>query len=109
MKAFTHFNASTTQEAVSLLRRYNGKAAIIAGGILGAFHAWLSVTFKVDQIVSGTGINIFAVGITSFLSQRFLQPIQALNSGGTFKILPIPGVSSIPIIGPLLLHCVDKG
>lgn len=79
-------------------------AAALVGGLLGAFHAWLSVTFKVDQIVSGTGINILAVGITSFLSQRFLQPIQALNSGGTFKILPIPGVSSIPIIGPLLFE-----
>ena len=78
--------------------------AIIAGGILGLFHAWLSITFKVDQIVSGTVINIFAVGITSFLSQRFLQPIQALNSGGTFKILPIPGLSSIPVIGPLLFE-----
>jgi simple sugar transport system permease protein len=79
-------------------------AAIIAGGLLGMLHAWLSVTFKVDQIVSGTGINILAVGITSFLSQRFLQPIQSLNSGGTFKILPVPGVSSIPIIGPLLFE-----
>ena len=79
-------------------------AAILVGGLLGLFHAWLSVTFKVDQIVSGTGINIFAVGITSFLSQRFLQPIQALNSGGTYKILPIPGVSSIPIIGPLFFE-----
>lgn len=78
--------------------------AITAGGILGLFHAWLSVTFKVDQIVSGTVINILAVGITSFLSQRFLQPIQDLNSGGTFKILPIPGVSSIPVIGPLLFE-----
>jgi ABC-type uncharacterized transport system permease subunit len=79
-------------------------AALVIGGILGAFHAWLSITFKVDQIVSGTGINILAVGVTSFLSQRFLQPIQALNSGGTFKILPIPGASSIPIIGPLLFE-----
>ena len=79
-------------------------AAGLVGGLLGAFHAWLSVTFKVDQIVSGTGINIFAIGITSFLSQRFLQPIQALNSGGTFKIMPVPGVSSIPIIGPLLFE-----
>ncbi len=79
-------------------------AAILAGGLMGLFHAWLSVTFKVDQIVSGTGINIFAVGMTSFLSQRFLQPIQALNSGGTYKILPIPGLSSIPIIGPLLFE-----
>lgn len=79
-------------------------AAAIAGALLGLFHAWLSVTFKVDQIVSGTGINILAVGVTSFLSQRFLQPIQALNSGGTFKILPIPGLSSIPIIGPLFFE-----
>jgi len=77
---------------------------IAIGAILGAFHAWLSITFKVDQIVSGTVINIFAVGITSFLSQRFLQPIQALNSGGTFKILPIPGLSSIPVIGPLFFE-----
>ena len=32
MKTFTHFNASTVEEAVSLLERYEGKAAIIAGG-----------------------------------------------------------------------------
>jgi simple sugar transport system permease protein len=79
-------------------------AAILVGGALAAFHAWLSVTFKVDQIVSGTVINIFAVGITSFLSQRFLQPIQILNSGGTFKRLPVPGLSNIPIIGPLFFE-----
>jgi simple sugar transport system permease protein len=78
--------------------------AILIGGLLAAFHAWLSIQFKVDQIISGTVINIFAAGMTSFLSQRFLQPIQALNSGGTFKILPIPGLSSIPIIGPLLFE-----
>ncbi len=37
MKTFTHFNASTVEEAVSLLRRYQGKANLIAGGtdILG--------------------------------------------------------------------------
>ena len=79
-------------------------AGMMTGGVLALFHAWLSVTFKVDQIVSGTVINIFAVGITSFLSQRFLQPIQALNSGGTFKRLPVPGLSSIPVIGPLLFE-----
>ncbi len=32
MKKFAHFNASTVEEAVSLLRRYNGKAHLIAGG-----------------------------------------------------------------------------
>jgi simple sugar transport system permease protein len=79
-------------------------AAALVGGLLAAFHAWLSIQFKVDQIISGTVINIFSVGLTSFLSQRFLQPIQALNSGGTFKIMPIPVLSNIPIIGPLLFE-----
>jgi len=79
-------------------------AGMLTGGVLAAFHAWLSINFKVDQIVSGTVINIFSVGFTSFLSQRFLQTTQALNSSGTFKRLPIPGVSSIPIIGPLLFE-----
>ena len=32
MKRFEHFNASTIEEAVSILRRYKGKANLIAGG-----------------------------------------------------------------------------
>jgi len=32
MKTFTHFNASTVEEAVSLLRRYGGRSSLIAGG-----------------------------------------------------------------------------
>lgn len=95
------YNISDTVPWYLLLGLLGG---MLIGGVLGAFHAWLSITFKVDQIVSGTVINILAVGITSFLSQRFLQPIQALNSGGTFKRLPIPGLSNIPIIGPLLFE-----
>jgi len=37
MKKFAHFNASTVEEAVTLLKRYQGKANLIAGGtdILG--------------------------------------------------------------------------
>ncbi len=79
-------------------------SGLIVGGLLAAFHAWLSIEFKVNQIISGTVINIFSMGITAFLSQRFLQPIQPLNSGGVFTALPIPILSSIPIIGPLLFE-----
>ena len=32
MKTFAHFNALTVDEAVSLLRRYGGKASVVAGG-----------------------------------------------------------------------------
>jgi len=32
MRAFTHFNPRTLDEAVLILRRYGGKAEVIAGG-----------------------------------------------------------------------------
>ncbi len=42
-------------------------AALIVGGLMAMLHAVLSIRFKVDQIISGTVINIFAAGITGYL------------------------------------------
>lgn len=77
-------------------------SGIIVGGLLGLLHAWLSVTYKADQIVSGTVINIFALGLTSFISSKFLQRYQDLNNPGIFQPVSIPLLSKIPIIGPIL-------
>jgi ABC-type uncharacterized transport system permease subunit len=44
--------------------------AIITGGLMALLHAVLSVTFKVDQIIGGTVINILAVGLTGFLNRQ---------------------------------------
>jgi simple sugar transport system permease protein len=63
-------------------------------------HGWLSIKYKVDQIISGTMINIFAGGITSYLWFKFLQTSQ-LNQPGFFNPYPIPMLSKIPIIGPI--------
>jgi len=41
--------------------------AIIAGAVMGLLHAVLSIKFKVNQIVGGTAINIFAAGATEYL------------------------------------------
>ena len=68
-------------------------------------HAVLVIRFKVDQIVSGVAINIFGTGITSFISSRYLESnIDALNNSGTFKIISIPLLSKIPILGPILFE-----
>ena len=79
-------------------------AAVIASGILGVFLAILAIRFRVDQIIAGTAINIFALGITSFISQRFLQTNPDLNSGGVFQKIAIPGLSQIPILGPIFFN-----
>jgi simple sugar transport system permease protein len=76
-------------------------AALAAGGALGLFHGWLSIKYKSNQIVSGTVINIFALGMTSYISALFLQTQQELNHPPIFPTFPIPLLSKIPVIGPI--------
>jgi len=80
-------------------------AALICGGLIAALHAVLVIRFKVDQVVSGVAINIFGVGVTSFVSSRFLEKnTDALNNAGTFPSISIPILSKIPILGPVLFE-----
>ena len=76
----------------------------LAGGLLASVHAVLSIRYRVDQIIAGTVLNIFALGITSYLTARVLVEYQNLNSPGTFKLVSIPILSKIPLIGPLLFR-----
>ncbi len=79
-------------------------AGIAAAVLLAALHAVLSIKYKIDQIISGTVINIFSTGMTSFLSQKFLQVHQNLNNPAMFPRVEIPGLASIPLIGPILFN-----
>lgn len=76
--------------------------AILSGGVTALLHAWLSITFKTDQIVSGTVINILAVGLTSFIRREYLLSTEA----GTVTLpnVEIPILADIPIIGQALFN-----
>lgn len=79
--------------------------AILTGALIAAIHAVLVIRFKVDQIVSGVAINIFGAGMTSFISSRYLESnIDLLNNSGTMKIVPIPLLSQIPVVGPIFFE-----
>jgi simple sugar transport system permease protein len=77
-------------------------AGVFAGGLLGLVHAVLSIKYVTNQIISGTVINIFAVGITSYISSKFLQPYQHLNNADIFQPWEIPLLAKIPFVGPIL-------
>ena len=77
-------------------------AAVLVGGLLGVIHGVLSIKYKINQIISGTVINIFATGLTSYISAKFLQKYQELNNPGTFKAFELPVLSKIPLVGPIL-------
>jgi len=78
--------------------------AILAGGLLGLVHAVMSIKYRTDQIISGTVINIFAVGITSFISGKFMQPMPQFNDPGIFVPYEIPLLGQIPFLGPILFR-----
>jgi len=55
-------------------------AAVTAGIAISAVHAYASITLRMDQVVSGTAINILALGLTGFLMQVFYDRGGATNS-----------------------------
>lgn len=95
--------AFTSTVASSLSNIWVGLiVAIATGALFGWILAVFSIRYKVNQIISGTVINIFSTGMTSFLSAKFLQKYADLNNPGTFPTWEIPGLSKIPFVGPIL-------
>jgi ABC-type uncharacterized transport system permease subunit len=77
---------------------------VLTGGLYGIVHGVLSIKYKVNQIISGTAINIFSTGITSYISAKFLQRYETLNQSGTFPAYPLPVLSKIPFFGPIFFN-----
>jgi ABC-type uncharacterized transport system permease subunit len=74
--------------------------SVLAGGMMSTLHAWLSITFKTDQVVSGTVINILAIGLTSFVRREILLSSEAGRE--TLQPISIPVLSNIPVFGDVL-------
>ena len=80
-------------------------AATASGAVLGWALAVLAIKYRVDQIIAGVVINIFALGLTSYLtSQLVVKRSDELNNAGIFQAFKIPLLGDIPIIGPILFE-----
>lgn len=76
-------------------------AAVLTGALLAYVHGIFSIKYKTNQIISGTVINIFATGLTSYISAKFMQVYPALNNPPTFGAIAIPLLADIPVIGEI--------
>lgn len=76
--------------------------AVLVGGLMALLHGVLSITFKTDQIVSGTVINILAIGVTSFVRREYLLSTRAGRV--TLPAIEIPVLSDLPVVGPVLFN-----
>jgi ABC-type uncharacterized transport system permease subunit len=77
-------------------------AAMLVGGLMATLHAVMSIRFKTDQIISGTAINILAVGASGFLRRAYL--VQAYFVGKTLTSIKIPLLSEVPVLGTIFFR-----
>lgn len=97
--------AFTGALAGSLLGGWAGiAAAILVGGLFGFLLAALVVTYRVDQIIAGVVINMFVLGVTSYVSSQVFQQYRHLNNAPVFRSFDIPLLADIPVIGPMLFQ-----
>ncbi|MFZ2501112.1 MAG: ABC transporter permease [Nocardioides sp.] len=70
----------------------------LAGAALAAVHAFLSITLRASQIVSGLSLTIFGTGVATFIGKSIEgQPLK--------PSLPVIGwgpLADIPVLGPVL-------
>lgn len=83
-------------------------AAILVAVLISLVHAWLSITVRADQIISGTIINIAAFGVTGYLNTLISQ--SSPTSAGSFvPFIPPANVANIPVIGWILEMFLNQG
>ncbi len=76
--------------------------AVLVGGLIGLLHALLTVKFVGNQIVSGTGINIFALGFTAYMSQIIWGSRGASEGVRGLGTWTIPVIADLPVVGPII-------
>lgn len=78
--------------------------AFLVGGLLASIHAFLSISLRANQVVSGLTLTLFGTGLASFLGQRLGPGGSRLVGlvGPSLQRVPIPGLSALPFIGPAL-------
>jgi simple sugar transport system permease protein len=75
--------------------------SVITGALVSLILAVLTIKYAGDQIISGTGINIMALGFTSYMTQIIWGNRGASDGVQGISDIAIPIVKDIPMIGPI--------
>ena len=73
---------------------------VLVTGLLGALHAFLTVTLRANQIVSGLALTLFGAGLSAYLGKK----ITGIPLQGAVPKIDLPWLDTIPILGPVLGH-----
>jgi len=75
--------------------------ALIAGLLMGMLMSLISVTLKAEQGISGIGLYMFGLGLSSLLFKVTFGTVKTIVG---FQPVKIPLLGDIPIVGPVLFQ-----
>jgi simple sugar transport system permease protein len=75
--------------------------AIVVGSLMGLLMAVISVTMQAEQGISGIGLSLFGLGLSSLLMKVLVGTPTGITG---FQRLKIPGLSDIPVVGELFFN-----
>jgi ABC-type uncharacterized transport system permease subunit len=78
---------------------FGALAAMAAGGLLSLIHAFISITLRGDQVVSGLALTIFGTGLSAFLGFPYVNV-----PAPKFAPFPIPLLQNLPFLGPVFFE-----
>lgn len=73
-----------------------------SGALIAAVFAFFVVRLRADQIISGTAISLFSLGLTATLYRQMYGATGAALSIPTMTAASVPVLSSIPLVGRAL-------
>ncbi len=76
-------------------------AAMAVGGSLALIHAVFAITLRANQVVCGLALAILGIGLSSFLGRPLIGKVTV-----RFAAWPIPVLSDVPLLGPMLFSHV---
>jgi simple sugar transport system permease protein len=76
-------------------------ASIVVGMLMGLLMSVISVTFQAEQGISGIGLYLFGLGLSSLLFRTMIGSVKGITS---FQPLRIPVLSDIPVIGEIFFN-----
>lgn len=76
-------------------------AAMLVGLLMGLLMSLISVTFKAEQGISGIGLYMFGLGLSSLLFKVLVGTVYTISG---FPVIKIPFLSQIPYIGQIFFQ-----
>ncbi|HEV3114118.1 MAG TPA: ABC transporter permease [Candidatus Binataceae bacterium] len=78
--------------------------AVLAAIVMSALFAAMAVNLAVNQVVAGTALDVFALGVTGVFYRRMFGVTGQALTVRTLPRVPLGYLSRIPLIGPALFH-----